>query len=70
MWIAPTGRSDAQTAMCVDTRNRDKLWVLVLNEYQRDRLLAELNSRELADTGDWHGELRFMLVCDSIKSEG
>ena len=55
--------------MRVDTRNQPMVWVLLLNEYQRDRLLEALNSRELRDTGDWHGELRQMLQCDQPSEE-
>lgn len=42
-----------------DVVYREPLWELRLNAYQRENLLRVLRATE--DTGDWHGELRFML---------
>ena len=42
--------------------SREPLWLLELNEYQRDNLLkALLFAGDTADTGDWYSEVKMML---------
>ncbi len=47
--------------------SREPLWLLELNEYQRDNLLKALLSSK--DTGHWHSEVRMMLECLPSKEQ-